>query len=60
MMRGLLIHDSSHQFDCVMFTALRHAQHELQTAIEAEEWDAARAWLRPGIAHEYTTYDACE
>lgn len=60
MMRGLLTHDSSHQFDCVMFTALRHAQHELQTAIEAEDWDAARAWLRPGIAHEYTTYDACE
>jgi hypothetical protein len=60
MMCGLLTHDSYRQYDCVLFTALKHAQSELQKAIEAEDWDAARAWLRPGIALEHTTYDACE
>jgi hypothetical protein len=60
MMRGLLTHDSYPHYDCALFSATKHAQRELQTAIVAEDWDAARAWLRPGIALEPTTYDACE
>jgi hypothetical protein len=60
MMRGLLTHDSYHEYDCAMHNAIKHAQRELQKAIVAEDWDAARAWLRPGIALEPTTYDACE
>ena len=39
---------------------LTHAKAELDRAIAAEDWDAARAWLRPGIAHEPKTYHACE
>ena len=60
MMCGLLTHDSYHEYDCAMHNAIKHAQRELQKAIVAEDWDAARAWLRPGLALEHTTYDACE
>jgi hypothetical protein len=60
LMRGLLAHDSYREYDCALFRATRHAQRELQNAIAAEDWDAARAWLRPGLALEHTTYDACE
>ena len=46
--------------DYPLSIAWEHAKRELDRAIEAEDWDAARAWLRPGVAHHYKTYNACE
>jgi hypothetical protein len=39
--------------------ASHYAKNQLKRAIETEDWDAARAWLRPGIAYHYKTYDKC-
>ena len=37
-----------------------HAHAQLMAAIAAEDWEAARAWLRPGVAHRASTYNHCE
>lgn len=37
-----------------------HASSMVNAAIRAEDWHAARAWLRPGISHQGLTYDHCE
>lgn len=53
--RGIMRHDQ-YPID----VAVAHARLKLKEAIEAEDWDMARAWLRPGIAHHHSTYNACE
>ena len=44
----------------MIYRAMHCAHSQLQDAIEAKEWDAARAWLRPGIAYQASLYDDCE
>jgi hypothetical protein len=60
ILRGLCRRGELSEGCDLLNTALQHAYRELKKAIEAEDWDAARAWLRPGIAHDHKTYDACE
>jgi len=45
--------------DLLIFTH-QYAYDMLHAAIRAKDWHAARAWLRPGIAYEPSTYNRCE
>jgi hypothetical protein len=60
IVRGLCPTVKVWHVDYPLSIAWGHAKRELDRAIEAEDWDAARAWLRPGVAHHYKTYNACE
>ena len=43
-----------------LYVVLDYTRGQLDRAIGAEDWDAARAWLRPGIAYSDRTYNEYE